>query len=141
MDAPVKLLLQNVMSSKKYEFIIGILSYLSILIGAIGLLNTTSWSKPLVLAGLIVLLLFVWVQNIWKIIYFRRLTTGNAAPFRQEVEVQLGEMVKPMEQEIMKEVIFDDSFYDLAVSKNVSKSIKRIIVGSVLILPAIIYLI
>ncbi|MEO1262909.1 MAG: hypothetical protein AAFZ15_29140 [Bacteroidota bacterium] len=141
MDAPVKSLLRNMINSKKYEFIIGNLSYLAILTGAIGLLQKTSWGKPLVLSGLIVLLLFVWIQNLWKIIYFQRLTMENAALYRKTLEDQLSEIVQPLEQDVMKEVIFDDAFYDLAVRKNISKSFKRIMVGSVLLLPGIIYLI
>ena len=141
LDAPVRQFMQLLLLGKKNEFLIGILANLLILVGAVGLLNTSLWSKPMVITGLSILLLYVWVQNGGKIIYFKRLTAQGAGPSRQELENQLEVLVQPLKQDITKEVTFDNAFYEMAVRKNVAKSVKRIIVGTVLLLPCIFYLI
>ncbi len=141
MEAPFQLMVKNILYSKKIEFIIGILAYLFILIGAVGLLKEIQWSKSLVLTGLVTLLVYVWVQNVWKIFYFRKLKSRNAAPLRGEMESKMENIFEPLEVDIMNEITLDDDFYKLAARKNISKSIGRIVVGSALLIPAIFYLV
>lgn len=140
MEPAVWSLVKGLLYHKRFEFLFGMLAYLAILAGSFGLLNSNSWSKPMVLIGLTALLLFVWVQNIWKIHYFHKLKSGNSANLRNDIESKMKSIFEPLEQDVMGEVAFDDGFYQLAVRKNVKKAIRRIVVGTLLLAPPIWYL-
>ena len=140
LDSPARQLIQRLLAGKKYLLLVSSLCWLAVLIGSFGLLASSDWSKSLVLTGLSVLLGVVWLENLGKIIYFKKLKTENAAPIRQEVEAELVTMLKPFKEDVMEQVSFDDEFYDLMARKNISKAVGRIVVGSAMFVPAIYYL-
>ena len=118
-DAPIRSLVRNLLYSKKIEFFIGLLSYLIILVGAVGLLVETQWGRPLVLIGLATLLVYVWIENIWKIFYFRNLNSKKVSPLRGELESKMKNIFEPMNVDILNEVSLDDNFYKLAARKKI----------------------
>ena len=140
MNDASKQLTQNILKEKKNDFIFGSIAHLFIFIGAIGLLALTTWAKTVTLIGLGGLLLYVWASNIWKLVYFQKLNAPNNAPARQELEGEIERVLESMEKDIMDEVVFDDDFYEMAVQKNRKKAIGKIVVGSAMIVPAILYL-
>lgn len=141
MDASIKQFTNSLLRQKRNELIFGSGAYVFILIGAIGLLKDAYWANTLTLIGLCALLLYVWVENIYKLIYFQKLNKSDNEPMRQELENKVGEMIEPLGEEVNEAVDFDDDFFQLAAQKNKKKAIGRIIVGTLMIVPAILYLI
>ena len=140
MDASIKQFTDSLLRQKRNELIFGSGAYVFILIGAIGLLKNTHWANTVTLIGLCALLLYVWVENVYKLVYFQKLNKANNEPMRQELESKVEEIIEPLGEEVNDAVDFDDDFYQLAEKKNKQKAIGRIIVGSLMIVPAILYL-
>lgn len=139
-QSPAQMIFKTLLQDKKFELTIGLLAHILILVGAIGLLKAASWGNAVALTGLVSLLAYVWIENLWKIQYFKKMQSAVPSSTREEVSQRLEQTFEPMGVDITEEVDLDDSFYQTAAQQQLKKTKGRIVVGTLMLAPAIYYL-
>lgn len=132
-DTINKQVVQSFAKHVNFEVLFSIFSYSFILMGSIAFLYEKSWSKPMVVVALAALLLYVWVKNIWSIVYFRKLKSDKSEILKQEISTELTHMFEPLQSEINIEAVLGDGVYEYAADRNIKKAVGRLVVGTLLL--------